>query len=119
VDEEVRESSVRKKMEDITAENLKAYGFNVVRVPGRFHYSARQPAMNLFNFVSAKAPDSQNILVLMGCIDDQFKQRFINILNENSDQKIAEFYFLDLLTSLECLGRGGGISCRTKAMPPQ
>jgi hypothetical protein len=116
-DEEIRQSSVRKKMEDITAENLKALGFNVIRVPGRFHYTSRNPAMNLFNFVSAETAKGQKILVLMGCVDKQYQDRFTKILNENSDQKIDEFHFLNLESSQTCLMRGGGISCRTKTIP--
>jgi hypothetical protein len=114
--EEVEQAYVRKSFEDITARDLEMQGFTVVRVPGRFHYSARLPAMNLFNFVAVQTPKGQNLVVMMGCIDDEYEKLFKTILTEHSDQEIDAFHFLNLQASRDCLARGGGISCRTKTI---
>jgi hypothetical protein len=116
VDQEVQQAPARKRLEDITARNLEGQGFTVVRVPGRFHYSENVPAMNLFNFVAVKTPRDQNLVVMMGCIDNEYEERFKATFIQHSDQKIDEFHFLSLKTSQDCLVRGGGVSCRTKTI---
>lgn len=115
--EETQQAKTRKQLEDIAEQDLKKQGFKVIRAPGRFHYNARQPAMNLFNFVSVKTPNSKNVVVSLGCINKEYEGRFKQMLIDNSDQKIDDFHFLGLVPSQDCLLRGGGISCRTKLIP--
>jgi hypothetical protein len=115
--EEIRQAKTRKQLEDIAEQDLIKQGFKVVRVPGRFHYNARQPAMNLFNFVGVKTPNGKNIVVSLGCINKEFEKHFEQALTANSNQKIDAFHYLSLVPSQDCLLRGGGISCRTKLIP--
>ncbi len=115
-EQEVLESGVRKNVEDATERDLRELGFNVVRVPGRFHYNSREPAMNFFNMVTAETPNGDNIVVMLGCVGD-YAKIFEQTLRRYSDREIDQVYFLDLKSSQECLEKGGGISCRTKTIP--
>ena len=112
-----KESVKRKRMEDITERQLRKKGFNVIRVPGKFLYMGTAPAMNLFNMVTAQTPEGKNIVVMLGCVSDRYKNMFTEIMNTHSDVKIDQFYFLDVKSSQESLTRFGGISCRTKTIP--
>jgi hypothetical protein len=116
VKNEMDQVSARKKMEDVVEQDLTKLGFNVVRVPGRFHYSSRSVAMNLFNMVTAKTPSGENIVVLLGCIGE-YGAFFEEVIRAHCDQEIDRIYFLDLESSQDCLTKGGGISCRTKTIP--
>ncbi|MBS0604864.1 MAG: hypothetical protein JSS60_07495 [Verrucomicrobia bacterium] len=118
IKEEIEQASVRKKLEDVTENELKRHGFKVIRVPGRFHYTSRVPAMNFFNMVTAETPRGENVAVLLGCTGD-YATRFEQGLRQHCDRKIDKIYFLDLKSSQDCLGLGGGISCRTKTIPLQ
>ncbi|MGC2596187.1 MAG: hypothetical protein WA347_07895 [Rhabdochlamydiaceae bacterium] len=113
---EIEQVSARKIMEDVVEQDLTKLGFNVVRVPGRFHYSSHSGAMNLFNMVTAKTPSGENIVVLLGCIGE-YGAFFEGVIRAHCDQKIDRIYFLDLESSQDCLIKGGGISCRTKTIP--
>jgi hypothetical protein len=104
-------------MEDITAQNLKDLGFQVIRVPGRLNYSSRKPAMNLFNMVTAQTPKGENIAVMLGCINEDFEELFRETLFKHCDRKIDALYFLELKSSQDSLLKGGGLSCRTKSVP--
>jgi hypothetical protein len=117
VKEERAAAKIRKKLEDAAEMDLKNKGFNVVRVPGKFNYSSQNPAMNLFNMVTAKTPDGRNIAILLGCLDKQYEDRFKEILRTNCDQEIDEIYFLPIEASRLSLFFAGGIACRTKAYP--
>ncbi len=112
-----RESVVRKRMEDMTASQLGRLGFKVIRVPGKFNYINRVPAMNLFNMVTAQAPSRENIVVMLGCVSQKYQEMFSEIITTHCDRKIDRFHFLDLQSSQESLTRFGGIACRTKTIP--
>jgi hypothetical protein len=116
VDQEIKEAVVRKEMEDVVADDLRALGFNVVRVPGRFNYTSRLPVMNLFNMVTAETPNGENIIVLLGCVGN-YAESFEKIIRENCDRSIDAIHFLDHQSSQECLSKYGGVSCRTKTIP--
>ncbi len=111
------ESIVRKRMEDITASQLERLGFKVIRVPGKFNYINRVPAMNLFNMVTARTPTGENIVVMLGCVNQKYQEMFTEVIKTHCDQKIDRLHFLDLESSQESLTRFGGISCRTKTIP--
>ncbi len=112
-----QESVVRKRMEDITADQLERQGFKVIRVPGKFNYINQVPAMNLFNMVTARTPEGKNIAVMLGCVNQKYQEMFAEVITTLCDQKIDQLYFLDLQSSQESLTRFGGISCRTKTIP--
>lgn len=116
LNQEIKQAPIRKKMEDVAEQDLRALGFNVVRVPGRFNYTSRLPAMNLFNMVTAETPDGQNIIIMLGCVGE-YAEYFEKIIRENCDRTIDAIYFLDSKNSQDCLLFGGGISCRTKTIP--
>jgi len=111
------ESVVRKRMEDITASQLERQGFKVIRVPGKFNYINRIPAMNLFNMVTARTPLGENIVVMLGCVNEKYQEMFTEVVRVHCDQEINRLYFLDLQSSQESLTRFGGIACRTKTIP--
>jgi hypothetical protein len=116
VEAERADAQVRKKLEDIAEKDLNEAGFNVVRVAGKFNYSSRSHAMNLFNMVTAQTPDKQNIAIMMGCINQDYQRQFQKIIESNCDKKPIKFYFLPIGESLNSLYMRGGISCRTKTI---
>jgi hypothetical protein len=116
LNEEVLQSQVREKLEDVTERELRELGFNVVRVPGRFNYNIKTPVMNFFNMVTAETPSGKNIAVMLGC-KGEYAESFEQTLRKYSDREIDNVYFLDEKSTQECLRSEGGISCRTKTIP--
>lgn len=107
---------IEQRYEDATETDLKAAGFEVIRVGGRFD-DLQMPSpeihkVNFFNFVSMTTPANKRIVIAMGC-NDAFKKEFKKMIGNYVDS-VDEIHFLPQDDSERLLNLTGGIHCLTK-----
>ncbi len=114
----IEEARTRQSFENLAAKQLRAAGFEVERIAGRFF--RREPKgfksfedMNFFNFVTATTPMGQRIILALGVESQEFEGLFQGIWEEKG---VDYIYFMDLNKSQICLAQMGGLSCRTKSI---
>ena len=91
--------------------------FDVIRVPGRFHYTKENQAMNFFNSVTAENAQGKKIVIAGECIDETYKAKFCDIIMKHTRVQKNHIEFISLKTAQQLLGGKGSVQCNTKTIP--
>ncbi len=107
-----------KQHEDLTAKQLKAQRFTVIRIGGvfedLFEDVPKNHRINSFNCVTFTSPVGHRNMIAMNC-DPFFKAHYEEVLETHMPKK-CRIHYLDLNESRNLLALGGGVHCMMRPL---
>lgn len=113
-----RASELRGTMEDRAERELRAQGFDVVRVPGRFFEARDGQVVESANFLNGEggtSPDGRRFFATQRASNRRTERAFLDALP--SDPAVRVYFAVDPESAARSLRDGGSLNCRVRRLP--